>query len=158
MRSVKNNVVILPKGTKVTFPNKCVVCQELSLEQQVYKTYRSGGIKLFYALILRKTFKTKIPIHQSCMKHLNSQRRLRLLIYSILVFVAMLIGFYFALNFLAFLGISLLIVVLIFIWEERHPLQFEISVDNSLIHYKFLNNLYANEFYKLNSFGENSKT
>jgi hypothetical protein len=85
MQSVKNNVVILPKEKKATFPNKCVICQELSSEQQVYKTYRSGGIKLFYALILRKTFKTTIPIHQSCMKHLISLRRLRLLIYSNLV-------------------------------------------------------------------------
>jgi hypothetical protein len=62
----------------------------------------------------------------------------------------MFIGAYFALNYLAFFGICLLIVVLIFVWEEKHPLPFEISVDNSSIHYKFLNNLYADEFYKLN--------
>jgi hypothetical protein len=84
------------------------------------------------------------------MKQLITQRRLRLLICSLLIFISLFIGVYFALNFLVFFCINLLIVISIFVWEERHPIPFEISVDNSSVHYKFLNNLYAEEFYKLN--------
>lgn len=143
----------LPKEHPPHFPDKCVACGFTAPDSTVVIRESTMSWALFFVGLSGKRFHVQAPACRSCEKRIYLQRALRLIITTVIVIAAILIFrpyvaelFPRALQKWILLGIAILSVIPYVLYNTISPHDFDITVNEESVIYKFRNPEIAEAF------------
>jgi hypothetical protein len=148
--------VNLPKAQKPVFPNRCVACGA----HAPGATYRAGTNAIGWWTVALWTFgrrfTAEVPACEPCLARMRRQRWVQLAVNVVAIVIgvtvagALLQWYEGPLKRWLMMGVALVCLLPVFVWEELVPRPFDLTAYSNTVDYEFRDSDYAIEFALLN--------
>ena len=149
-------IVNIPKNREPVFPDVCIVCQRNTPQVKVRLASHSLGWWLLFTLKFGAMADVRVPACVECSKLLDRDRMARWLatagiaIVGIFLLVRLLGGNPTPRQIALGMGLGLLCLTPLIVWEWKTPLPIELTSYLDSVDYIFRNDDYAQQFARLN--------